>query len=108
MKTLSLRPYPGTVIVCETREEFRKTHKRVFKSRDHGLSDFHRGRMVGHYDEKKRQRTFLIWGETTGALAHEVAHVIFSVFDNAGIPTDMANDEAFCYLLDTLLTEAMA
>ena len=64
--------------------------------------------MVGHYDDKERCLTYIIWGETPGSLAHEIAHVIFSVFDSAGIPTDRVNDEAFCYLLDTLLTEAMA
>lgn len=108
MKTLSLRPYPGKLLVCETRKEFKREYRKLFGDDNHELTPSKRGRMVGSYSDKLRQPTYIIWAENAAALAHEVAHVIFSIFDVAGVPTNVVNDEAFCYMLETLFAEAVA
>ena len=107
MKTLSLRPYPRTVLVCESREEFKKAHFRVFKNDEHGLKDSNRGRMVGLYNDKNRTVVYLVFFEDVPSLVHELTHVVFSVLETASIPINGATDEAFCYLLQQLVADAL-
>lgn len=106
MKTLTLRPYPGTLLVCETRKEFKREYRKLFGDNNHGLTPSNKGRMAGRYCKKRV--TYLVWASSPAVMAHEVAHVLFSVFDTAGIPTNGVNDEAFCYMLSTLVEEALA
>ena len=108
MKTLSLRPYPGTLIVCETRKKFKRAYRKLFGDNNHELTAAKRGRMVGKYENKSRCVTYMVWAESTATLAHEISHVIFSVFATAAIPTNVENDEAFCYFMETLMGEALA
>ena len=103
---ISLRPYPGDVIVCKTRKAFVREHKALFGNDDHGLKDSNNGRMVGKWCDKAQWPTYIVWGCDTARLAHELSHVILHVFELAGIDPREAGGEPFCYLLSQLLLDA--
>lgn len=105
MKTLSLSPYPGTIRVCESRDEFYRQHKKLFGDRGKDLTH-NRGRMAGKWDESSGWPYYLVWGESFAQLAHELSHVVLHVFDLADIDPRQANGEPFCYMLSQLLLDA--
>lgn len=51
-------------------------------------------------DNHKKKFTFniLYWdGESVGDLAHEVSHLVMTIFDDRGIPIAIQNEEIFAY-----------
>lgn len=104
---LSLRPYPGTVIICETLEQLLHKVSRADKkpfTMDDGLS-------VGGYTVQVLSETvpvrYFVWAEDTPSLAHELSHVVLWVFEIAGIDAREAGGEPFCYMLGQLMKEAL-
>lgn len=81
---LSLRPYPGTVKVCATREVFYRQHVKLFGDKGKDLTH-NRGRMVGLWRDRTGRPTYLVWADCPAMLAHEMSHVVLDVFGNAGI-----------------------
>jgi hypothetical protein len=62
--------------------------------------------MDGKYDTKTQWPTFLVWGENSAYLAHELAHVILFMFERCSIDPRESNGEPFCYMLSQLLLDA--
>lgn len=105
MKEIALRPYPGSIRLCATREEFYRQHKLMFGEPGKDLTH-NRGRMVARWDDETSWPYYIVWGESTAHLAHELAHVVLHVFELADIDPRAANGEPFCYLLSQLLVDA--
>lgn len=107
MKELSLRPYFGTVRVCQTKAEYQREHRRLTGRVDADLEtgSEKEGRMSAHFGP--HAPAFIVWATKPCYLAHELSHVILIVFDMAGIDPRQANGEPFCYMLSQLMLEAM-
>lgn len=104
MKELTLRPYPGKILICKSKKEYRREHIRLFgESID---LKYKYGRMDGRMDGCGKTATYLVWGCDTPRLAHELSHVILSVFELIGIDPKLSAGEPFCYLLSQLLLDA--
>lgn len=58
-----------------------------------------------YYDEEKRFKLILFLKPTAkpGEIAHEVKHVLNSIFSNAGMRLSVTNDEMECYYLEKLI-----
>lgn len=100
-----MRPYPGNVTVCKTRNEYQREHKRLFGHEDEGLTERNSGRMTGKTLDPKGVE-YLVWAASSCYLAHELAHVILNSFESVGIDPREAGGEPFCYMLSQLLLEA--
>jgi hypothetical protein len=99
IKTLTLRPYPGTIKVCTSKKEYKNEHKKLF-----GYSISLKGK-YGRMDGHGGKVVFLVWACDDARLAHELSHVILHTFELAGIDPRDANGEPFCYLLSQLILD---
>lgn len=100
---LSLRPYPGRLLVALTKESYEETHQRVF-----GISDTLTDAQAGRFsivEVPGAEWTFLIWASNPHTLAHELSHVVLDVFDRCGIDPREGGGEPFCYMLSQLICE---
>jgi len=104
LKELSLRPYNGRVFYANSRSDYEKAHKRIFRTPD-VLTCAHQGRFTGG-EGRDGVWTYLVWAETPNYIAHEMAHVVFHVFERCGINPADSHGEAFCYLLGQLILDA--
>lgn len=103
MKKLSLRPYPGTVILCRDRAEYLREARKHFQL-DDPLHKNTQGRMRCSFEGESP--TFVLFANAPEYLAHEMSHVVLCLFEYVGIDPRDANGEPFCYLLSQLLLEA--
>jgi len=104
MKELSLRPYNGRLFIAKSKKDYEDGHAKLFKKPD-VLSCAQAGRMTGG-EGKDGMWTYLIWANDAPALSHEIAHVVFHVFERCGIDPVSGNGEPFCYMLSQLMTDA--
>ena len=105
MKKLAMRPYPGSVIICDTRKEYRREHKRLFGAKDAGFNARSSGRFTGKTLDPKGVE-YLVYAAAPCYLAHELSHVILNCFESVGIDPTASGGEPFCYMLSQLLLEA--
>ena len=103
MRELSLRPYNGRLFIACSRADYEKSHKKIFKYPEQ-LTDSQAGRFRG--EGVDGFWTYLVYGDSGATLAHELAHVIFHVFDRCGIDPRDSDGEAFCYMLSQLMKDA--
>lgn len=107
MKKLSLRPYHGTVWLCDSMAELQRHHKRLTRTPwPYGDSDPKGGRFVMLEHDELVDRKFLVYAHDLPALAHEFAHVLLIVFRTIGHDPRQGDGEPFCYMLSQLLLEA--
>lgn len=104
MKELSLRPYTGRLFIADSRKDYEKAHKKLFKTPD-VLTCAQHGRFVGG-EGMDGCWTYLVWAKGHEQLAHEFCHVLFHVFERCGINPNDSGGEAFCYMLSQLLIDA--
>ena len=103
LKELPLRPYPGYVFVTRNRKAFVRAAKELFDT-DEDLTG-KCGRFLGGASWY-HPFTYLVWYSSPETLAHELAHVIFALFECVGIDPREAREEPFCYMLSQLILEA--
>lgn len=103
MNEISLRPYPGRLFVVATKRDYKKAHKRIFQKRV-SIPKGMFGRCT--FQCKQGSWKYLVWADNHQNMAHELAHVVFHVFDICGIDPRSGNEEPFCYLLSQLVFEA--
>ncbi len=104
VRELSLRPYHGRLWFASSREEYERTHQRIFREGDK-LSCAQEGRFVGG-EGKDGMWTYLVYAETFHTLAHEMSHVLLHTFERCGIDPRDAGGEPFCYMLSQLMLDA--
>ena len=102
-KKLSLRPYPGVVVVCKDRAEFIRQCWKSFEIHE-CPSEQTQGRM--RVDFSGPHPVFVLFASAPAYLAHELGHVVLCLFEHIGADPREANGEPFCYLLSQLMLEA--
>lgn len=100
---ISLRPYPGKLLVIGSREEFSKACLRILNHPD-TLLPGQQGRFMAGPD-KDGMQNYLVWATNPHTMAHEVSHVILDLFEMIGIYPAAAGGEPFCYLLSQILLD---
>jgi hypothetical protein len=107
MKEISLRPYTGRLFLAKSRKDYETGHRRKFGADDTPLTEATRGRFAAGAGPDGMW-TYIVWAEDAPTLAHEMAHVVFALFDRVGINAHDSGGEAFCYMLSQLLIDAGA
>lgn len=102
-KEVSLRPYSGMLFVAKSRDDYEKTHKRIFKRPDL-LNCSMAGRFSGG-EGRDGIWTYVVYAEGAHVLAHEMAHVVLHVFKRCGLNPFDSDGEAFCYMLSQLMLD---
>jgi hypothetical protein len=104
VKALSLRPYNGKLFVATSRQDYERSHIKLFGGADPLLTGY-----CGRYAAGSGPDgvwTYLIWADAAHTLAHELSHVILHVFERCGIDPRQADGEPFCYMLSQLMLDA--
>jgi len=104
MKELSLRPYNGKLFVVKTAKQYEKAHKKLFDTPD-VITCAQAGRLSGG-EGRDGMWTYLVFANEPHTMAHELAHVVFHVFDRCGIDPRDSLGEPFCYMLSQLIVDA--
>lgn len=104
MKELSLRPYNGRLFVTNSKKQYERAHKKLFKTPDI-LTCGQAGRFTGG-EGKDGFWTYLVWYKSKNDLVHELSHVVLHVFERCGIDPIAAGGEPFCYLISQLFLDA--
>lgn len=100
---LSLRPYPGKVIVCKSRKEYKRESKKLIGGDgDTGFTKESCGRVS--YDKD----TYCVWAESPAYMAHELGHVLLRTFGRIWSDPIEGGGEPFCYMLSQLMLECGA
>ena len=105
MKELSLRPYHGRLFIANSKKDYERGHKKLFKTPD-VLTCAQAGRFNGG-EGKDGAWTYLIYAKEPHTLAHELSHCVFHVFERCGMDPRDSGGEAFCYMLGQLMIEAV-
>ena len=103
LKELPLRPYPGFILVTRNRKAFVRAAKELFDEAEDLTGKCGRFRMGPSW---YHPFTAVVWYSSPETLAHELAHVIFAIFDHVGIDPRDGREEPFCYMLSQLILEA--
>jgi hypothetical protein len=106
LKRLSLRPYHGTVWLCESLDELRKAYRRKTREAYPYTDDPKGGRYVKLTGPTVMDTVWLIFAANQAALAHEFAHVLLQTFNRIGHDPTEGDGEPFCYMLSQLMLEA--
>lgn len=108
MKSLSLRPYPGKVIVFKSLKDLRKFYEKLTGEKYPYRTSKDGGQFIKivHANNQAKDTKWLVYGRTPHVLAHEFAHVLLKVFEMIGAKPGCGNGEPFCYMLSQLMLEA--
>lgn len=100
MKQISLAPYPGFVLITNSKEEYEGCHLRLFDQED-PIEEGTAGRVSMMIDNQ-----FVVYAKDELNLIHELSHVVFYLFKNIGINPSDSDGEAFSYMLCHLIKES--
>lgn len=106
MKKLSLRPYHGSVWLCDSLDELARTYKRLCREPYPYTDDPQGGRFIKIITDKPSGTKWLVWAANTATLAHEFSHVLLHTFGRIGHDPTEGDGEPFCYMLSQLMLEA--
>lgn len=107
MKKLSLRPYHGAILLCDSLDEMRKAYRRLCRQPyPYQNDDPKGGRYVKLEGPTLGDTRWLVVAGSPHALAHEFAHVLLQTFGRIGHDPTEGDGEPFCYMLSQLLLEA--
>ena len=106
MRVLSLRPYHGKIILCESRKELRRVYQKRTKQAYPYTDPKDGGRYVKLDCKRAADTIWLVWGARRAYLAHEFSHVLLQTFWTLGHDPREGDGEPFCYMLSQLLLEA--
>lgn len=108
MRSLSLRPYHGEILLCESATEMRKQYRRLTRQAYPYEDSEHSGRFVLLDRGSLADRVWLVRAVSPETLAHEFAHVLLHTFKAIGHDPRDGDGEPFCYMLSQLMLEAVA
>lgn len=103
MAEISLRPYNGKLYFTKTAKQYMKAHKKLFKTPDIIKCDV--GAKFTGGEGTDGFWTYLIYANEPHTLAHEVAHVVFHIFERCGLNPSDSGGEAFCYFLSQIMLD---
>lgn len=106
MKRLSLKPYPGEIILTRTEEEHAKYYKE-YAGREFN-EELRKGCSTKISFDDHDTVWVVYWKKDYGTLAHELGHVLLDLFTDViqSNPAD-GNGEPFCYMLSHLIDQAV-
>ena len=102
-KEFAVPLYFGRVYIFDNKEKMRQAEE-YLRKKPCELSTGE-GRAMQLRNDDGSGIVFLVgvFNGSTGTLVHELAHTAFFILSLVGVPLDMdANNEAYCYLLDSL------
>lgn len=105
LKEISLRPYPAQLFYAKTKTDYEKGHQKLF-----GIPAKTTPRQQGQFSARsgpEQSWVCLIWAEDFPSLAHEVSHVVLTVFEDIGVDPIESSNEPFCYLLEQILRDIL-
>lgn len=107
VRKLSLRPYHGTVWLCESPDVMLAAYKRIMRAPwPHNTIHKTGGHFCMLEADDPNNRVFLVYGDGPAALAHEFSHVLLIVFRTIGHDPREGDGEPFCYMLSQLMIDA--
>ena len=110
MKTLSLRPYPGFILLFDDFKAFKRKYLKAYGMK-HELDPQVLG-TTATIAHSNGGRSYLVYAKRRAnrraTLVHEINHVALMVFEYIGTHPGSGNGEPFCYLVDHLLEQATA
>ena len=106
MKKLDLRPYLGSVWVCQSRKELRNAYEKRTGTAYPYTDAKDGGRFVRIDGKRDCDVIWLVYAGGPHQLAHEFAHVLLHTFRTIGHDPREGDGEPFCYMLSQLMLEA--
>lgn len=106
MLKLSLRPYHGSIWLCQSKDELHRAYKRLCKVPYPHSDPESGGRYVKIMFDLPMDTIWLVWASEFSYLAHEFSHVLLQTFGTLGHDPTVGDGEPFCYMLSQLLLEA--
>jgi hypothetical protein len=107
VKTLSLRPYHGDVLLFESLDQLREAYTQMTGDPYPYDTDPKGGCFVRvAVDDDLCETKWLVFAATPHALAHEFAHVLLHTCAAIGHNPTVGDGEPFCYMLSQLISEA--
>ncbi len=103
LKEIPLRPYPGMVFVTQNAKAFERACRELLGEEEHLTHQAGRFRQGPSW---YHPHVAIVYWTTPETLAHELAHVVFGVFDTIGADPAEGREEPFCYLLSQLFLES--
>lgn len=101
---LPLSPYPGGVLLVNSRKEFYRQYKKYTKKEwPHGDAAGTTVQLTSRDDDA----FWLVHAENVPDLSHELGHVLFLLFQRIGSDPTCGNQEPFCYMMSHLMKEAL-
>ena len=100
---IPLSPYPFSVFVAPTRQEYETKHLQLFGEEDKLTSA--QGGRFSYGKAKGGKGVYLIWGKNRTSITHELSHVVLDLFEMVGIDPRGCGGEPFCYMLCHLIDE---
>lgn len=107
-RTLSLRPYPGTIKLFDDLSELRRYYEASTGDKYPYHDEVGGGRYVrleGKGGNEKDVR-WLVYGRKPHTLAHEFTHILLRVWHRIGSDPHEGGGEPFCYMLSQLMIDA--
>jgi hypothetical protein len=103
---LSLRPYHGSILLCDSPAEMRKQYRRLCrKTCPHEITESG-GRYIKIEFDHPHETQWLVYSDSLAYLAHEFCHVLLQTFKTIGHDPTQGDGEPFCYMLSQLMLEA--
>lgn len=105
-KELSLRPYPGKIILCKSLKEMRRIYEKHTKEKYPYKDEKAGGRFIKIAYGLEKDSIWLVYGKEPHVLAHELTHVLLLLFERIGADPGCGNGEPFCYMLSQLMLDS--
>lgn len=103
---LPLYPYKRLCFITNSKDEFRlKGIEEGVPEGDAVIDDGVTGRCM--FNDAWKSCSFIVYASSIPTLVHELSHAIFFLFDAIELPTGDGSREAFCYLLEYCISNAL-
>lgn len=104
-KEISLRPYPGCILLCRSLSELKREHRRITKQVYDFAEVSGKGGVMARIDGSDGSLIYLVWGCGFRNVVHELCHVLLETFKDIGHNPTEGDGEPFCYMLSALMDE---
>ncbi len=105
-KRLSLRPYPGEILLFGRLDWMRGKYTALTGEHYPYRDEPKGGRFIKIDNPDSSKIVYLVYGKAPHVLAHEFSHIILHTFEMCGIDPIASKGEPFCYMLSQLMLDA--